>query len=283
MSTAAVALPAAPPLAIPEDPQAPFGVIALPDPTLLVTDAGIARAYAALCAHYHVAAAPEEREKAVRPIGAQLDKALALVLDRERWTLHDDHVALLGSEGDRYRTTPAFCEGPAWVSRGRKMTVCKGSLNARVGMCNHQLAVELLRLAQQLDHPLTPVFATDPAPTALVALPGWAIFALWGPITIAQRKGADAPESVELLMEESYLSLTGGGFATTTTCELSGAHTLIAIPVEGFQKLWEAIRPHAMETPTLTLAVEISDDTTGILKLQGGPFDHVVSVTGVVL
>jgi hypothetical protein len=51
------------PLDIPEDPQSPFGVIALPNPAIPVTNRGINRAYAAMLHHYRVPADASQRDK----------------------------------------------------------------------------------------------------------------------------------------------------------------------------------------------------------------------------
>lgn len=263
-----------------ECPSEPFGVLSVPNPQLPVSEAGIATAYQALLKHFGVPARSEDREKDIRPVGSQIDKALALCLDRDRWALHEGHVEIVGSHGDRYRTSPEFCEGSEWSNRGRKTKVCKGSMRAAVGMCTHQLAIEMLRLAQQY----TEVSTTEADPTALVTLPGWAVFALWGPLNVVHRKAADAPsDAVELLVEEC-LSLSSGGFTTTTTtCAITGVPTLITIPSAGFHDLWASLRPVALDIPTLSLAVHLLPDTTGTLTVHGGSFHETVPVSGIVL
>jgi hypothetical protein len=290
------------PLAIPEQPQEPFGVIALPHPAVPVTDEGLQRAYAALLAHYRVPADAAQRDRAVRAIGAQLDKALQLSLDRTRWTIHADEVMIIGSTGDRYHTTPAFCAGPVWLSRGKPKRACKGSLRAAVGMCVHQLAVELLRLAQELDPPLailtvadaTATHATDavlaPAPTAApalteiaaVSLPGWAVFALCGAITIKQKQAV--AEEVQLLLSpnDGLISISSGAYTCSVPAEPDAGAVVVLNP-EGFEALWGAVRPAAMATEAVRLTVAVADDYTGTLTAAGGDLQVVVPSAAVPL
>jgi hypothetical protein len=271
------------PLAIPEEPGEPFGVIALPDSTVPVTDQGIQRAYAALLAHYKVPADVAERDKDARPIGKQIDYALAIAQDRARWTLHEHYVAITGSKGDHYRVTPGFCEGSTWLNAGRRTKACKGSIRAAVGMCSHQLTIELLRLAQYLDHPIaaltvvddpTPEPASEPAPAApseilAVELPGWAVFALCGPITVKQKK-AEA-EDVEILISpyDGAVSFASGTYNCTVPATPS-ANAIVVLGANAFQQLWDAVRVSAMDAESIAFTLVVNEDASGTLTLAGG-------------
>jgi hypothetical protein len=290
------------PLAISEQPQEPFGVIALPHPAVPVTDQGLQRAYAALLAHYRVPTDAAQRDRAVRPIGTQLDKALQLGLDRTRWTIHADEVTIIGSTGDRYRTTPAFCAGPVWLSRGKPNRACKGSLRAAVGMCVHQLAVELLRLAQELDPPRVMITLADEsaiqeidaalAPTsaaapmlseiAAVTLPGWAVFALCGAITIKQKQAV--AEEVQLLLspDDGLISISSGAYTCSVPAE-PDARAVVVLNPESFEALWGAVHPAAMATKAVRLTVAVADDYTGTLTAAGGNLHVVVPSAAVPL
>ena len=273
------------PLAIPEEPTEPFGVMALPDLTRPVTVRGIQRAYAAMLAHYCVAATPAQREPDRRPIGAQLDKAHAVVTDRSRWVIHPEHVEIHSDSGTVYRTRPDFCEGASRTDkRGRRTTICQGFGRAAVG-CYHLIAVELLRLAQELDPPVAVLtVADDPAPVPLteiacLALPGFALMALCGCIRIAQTKASGGDEDVVLVLNPEYrtLTLSSGDYSATAPAEpTSGAY--IALPSAAFSALWAGIRPLAMETDSVTLTVAIDATNTGLLTASGGALCVAVPV-----
>gem|GEM_PF-6757479 len=272
------------PLAIPEEPTEPFGVMALPDLTRPVTAHGIQRAYAAMLAHYHVAATPAQRTPDRRPIGAQLDKAHAVVTDRARWIIHPDYVEIHSDSGTVYRTRPDFCEGASRTDkRGRRTTICQGFGRAAVG-CYHLIAVELLRLAQELDPPVAVLtVADDPAPTlteiACLCIPGFALMALCGCIRIAQTKASGDDADVVLVLNPAYrtLTLSSGDYSATAPAEpLCGAY--IAIPPAAFSALWAAIRPLAMETDSITLTVAIDSTNTGLLTASGGALCVAVPV-----
>lgn len=193
-------------------------------------------------------------------------------------------MEIVGSEGDRYHTTPAFCEGPAWLNRGRRTRACKGAIRAAVGMCSHQLAVELLRLAQELGQPAAALTVIDepepvpaPAPSEIVAveLPGWAVFALCGPITIKQKKLGAEDVSILISPGDGIVSLSSGAYHCTVPANpVTGA--LVVLEADAFAQLWDAVRGAAMETETVSFTIAVREDATGTFTLAGGRIRSVV-------
>lgn len=188
---AAERLATAPPaLEIEAAPTDPFGSLELPRADVPVTAWGIRQAHLCLLAHYQVPADPKQRPADTRAIGAQLDKALAIALDPARWAIHDDHVVIIGSHGDPYRVTPAFCAGSTWTAKGgRTSTICKGMARAKVGMCTHfacggDLTLRDLDVALACGQRDLLVSAGTPAVRHLRRLPGVSVVldsAAWPP------------------------------------------------------------------------------------------------------
>ena len=280
-------------LDFPEEPTAPFGVIALPGLAAPVTEWGLRLAHTAMLAHFKVAATAAERTKDVRPVGAQLDKALALTLDRSRWTIHTEHVEVIGSQGDLYKVTPAFCEGSAWSNKkGRVSKACRGATRAAVGMCTHQIAIEYLRLAQELDPPVRALTDADPAPTTAAApaaastpglveiasaeLVGWDVYAMLGRLRIKQRR---EPGDVDIFFsaDDGMLTLSSGAYGATGPATIAGSAYASLSPDE-FEELWSGIGDGAKDIPTLTLTVQVDGQNDGMLTVQGGAIDLAVAV-----
>jgi hypothetical protein len=292
MITVAPLAPAADPLAtaipldIPALPTEPFGSLDLPQVDQPVTEWGIQQAHLRLLAHYQVPASAAERGPAQRPIGAQLDRALTIALDTTRWQLHNDHVEIVGSRGDHYRVTPAFCQGMAWSKQnGQRTTICKGSLRAAVGMCAHQLAVEYLRLAQLLEGPAQACVPTDDATLTLgeiahAELPGSELFAILGRIRVKQRKIAE--EDVELLlsMNDQLVSVNSGGPYGATSPATVERGALCTLEAAEFADLWSAISGDvAKDALSLTLAIQTDRSGIGLLAVTGPGLNVAVACT----
>ncbi len=274
-------------LDFPEEPTAPFGVIALPSLAAPVTEWGLKLAHAAMLAHFKVAATPADRVKDVRPVGAQLDKALALTLDRSRWTIHQEHVEVVGSQGDLYKVTPAFCEGSAWSNKkGRVSKACRGATRAAVGMCTHQLAIEYLRLAQELDPPVRALTDADPAPTAAAhpalveiargELVGWDVYAMLGRLRIKQRR---EPGDVDLFFsaDDQMITIGSGAHSATGPATITGG-AYVSLSPEEFEELWIGVEATAKDIPVMTLTVQVDGQNDGMLTVQGGAIDLAVAV-----
>jgi hypothetical protein len=203
------------------------------------------------------------------------------------WTIHPDHVEVVGSES-RYRVTPEFCQGSSWSAKGGKASsICKGSMRAASGMCKHQLAVEYLRLAQELDAPVLALVPTDDPTPALANIAraeilGPELFAILGRIRVKQRKVAE--EDVELLLsaEDQILTVSSGGpyGATSPATVASGAICTLA-PAE-FADLWSAISgDSAKEALSLTLAIQTDPSGVGLLAVTGPGLNVAVACMAV--
>jgi hypothetical protein len=262
----------------------PFGSLELPRADVPVSEWGIRQAHLRMLAYYHVPASVAERTPPQRPIGTQLDKALAIALTPERWAIHADHVDVVGSSGDRYQVTPEFCQGSAWSGKGgKRSTICKGSMRAAVGMCTHQLAIEYLRLAQALTTPtLALVPSDDPAPAldeiARAEILGSELFAILGRIRVKQRKVAE--EDVELLLSTTDQIVTvnsGGPYGATSPATVASGAICTLAPAE-FADLWSAISGEsAKEALSLTLAIQTDPSGVGLLAVSGPGVDVAVA------
>ncbi|NJM07397.1 hypothetical protein HC891_16250 [Candidatus Gracilibacteria bacterium] len=261
-----------------ENPQDPFGVLALPTATTPVTAAGLKAARRALLAHFGVADAPAERSGEQQRIGNQLDKAYQLVLDNTRWTIYEDHVAIVNDTGTIYRTRPDFCEGPQRLSRGRPTTICPGFARGAVG-CYHLLAVEYVRLAQVLDPtPQSPDAATGDTlvEVAQVTLSGRNLLALTGYIHLVDP--AHTEDINVVFSEGASIALYRGDYQVTAPAS-PNAVAVFALVGSEFADLWSAVRPSAKETPTITLTVLRQSATEGVLTMVGGTLDLAVAIT----
>lgn len=287
MTHATPAVSASPPpiLEIPTLPTEPFGVLALPRAGYPVTEWGIRQAHLRMLAHYHVPASATERSPQQRSLGRQLDTALTIALDSTRWTIHADHVVVLGSTGTPYRVTPACCQGAAWTTKGgQHATICKGSLRAAVGMCSHQLAIEYLRLAQALDDSPPTAVPTDDAPAlvtiAHAEITGAELFAILGRIRVKQRKVAE--EDVELLLSaaDQLVSVTSGGPYGATSPATVPEGALCILAAAEFADLWSAITSDtARDAIALTLTVQVAPDGAGLLVVTGPDLNVGVACT----
>jgi hypothetical protein len=258
-------------LEIPEDPANPFGIVALPDPLLPITDEGLARAYSAMLAYFDVPAALEERKADKRSVGNQIEKAYTLVRDPLRWEITPDTVIIHSESGCTYRVRPDFCEGPQRISRGKPTTICPGFSRGTVG-CYHQLAAEMLRLAQ--------VFASvdHEAPTPIFELPGFAALALFGAVSIALKHAQEDDISLSVSAEYGNVSLAYGPYTVTVPAVIEG-DWLFNITPQSFQAAWQSIKPHALNAERLAILTDMQGDT-GMLTFAGGAINVSVPVTG---
>lgn len=278
-------------LDIPESPRDPFGALVLPRMDVPVTDRGLKLAHAAMMAHFSVT--DEAAMKAKGGVAAQLTKAYAIVLDRTRWEIQESHVIIRNEEGQVYRTTPAFCEGPPWYNpRSRTNTkACKGEMKANVSMCKHQIAIEYLRLAQELDPPILALTDADAAPAEVLAdvpaltqiatvdLPGFAFFSLLGCINVKQKKVA--AEQVDILISggENFVCVSSGLYnAQAPVIPQGGAY--LSMEPEAFDELWKAICAEGMKTEVLTLSVAIDEEQAGTLTVSGGSINVSIAIMG---
>lgn len=261
-------------LEIPEDPATPFGVVALPDPLLPITDEGLARAYSAMLAYFDMPEDQAERKGDKRSVGNQIEKAHTLVRDPLRWEITPDTVIIHSESGSTYRVRPDFCEGPQRISRGKPTTICPGFSRGAVG-CYHQLAAEMLRLAQVLDS------VAQDTPRPLLELPGFAVLALFGAVSIVQRQlPTEGDITLNLSAYDGTASLAYGSYNVTVPAALEESWMFNLSP-EGFQTLWQAVRPHAMTVDQLALTATLNSDTfSGTLALMGGTITVSVPVTG---
>ncbi|MBX0331420.1 hypothetical protein K2Z83_27590 [Oscillochloris sp. ZM17-4] len=268
-------------LPIPVLPTDPFGSLSLPRGGVAVSEWRVRLAHLRMLAYYKVPAAAKERTAQQRPIGNQLDKALAIALDPALWEIHDDHVVIIGSEGDRYRVTPEFCQGFSWSSKGGKAsTICKGSMRATSGMCKHQMAVEYLRLAQELEAPQLALVPTDdPSPAiaeedalteiARAEIFGPELFAILGRIRVKQRKVAEGDVDLLLSADDQLVAANSGVYGATTPATIvSGA--ICSLTAAEFADLWSAINSDAArDALSLTMAIQTDSSGSGLLAVTG--------------
>jgi hypothetical protein len=264
------------PFDIPALPTDPFGSLELPRADVPVSEWGLRQAHLRMLIYYHVPASAAERTAQQRPIGNQLDNAFAIALNPALWTIHADHVEVIGSQESRYRVTPEFCQGSSWSAKGGKASnICKGAMRAASGMCKHQLAVEYLRLAQALTTPVLALVPTDdPAPAldeiARAEILGPELFAILGRIRVKQRKVAEEDVEVLLSTTDQIVTVNSGGpyGATSPATVASGAICTLA-PAE-FADLWSAISGDtAKEALSLTLAIQTDSSGVGLLAVTG--------------
>jgi hypothetical protein len=263
--------------ALDENPCDPFGVLALPTATAPVTAAGLKAARRALLAHFGVADASAERTGEQQGVGKQLDKAYQLVLDSERWSIHEDHVAIINDTGTTYRTRPDFCEGPQRLSRGRPTTICPGFARGAVG-CYHLIAVEYLRLAQVLDPTPCDEAATGDTlvEVAQAILSGRDVLALAGYIHLVDPAHS---EDINIVFSEgASIALYRGDYQVSAPAQ-PNAVAVFSLAGSEFADLWSAIRPCAKEIPTITLTVYRSTADEGVLTIVGGALNLAVAIT----
>ncbi|NJO81910.1 MAG: hypothetical protein HC828_03405 [Blastochloris sp.] len=258
--------------AIPEDPTMPFGVVALPNPALPISAEGLRRAYEAMLAHYAIPLERKERHGEVISLGKQIDKAYAVACDTEKWAMHADHVEIRGNSG-RYHTRPDWCESTTSTNAWSK-TACPGQMAGRIG-CYHQIAVELLRLAQVCD---APALLDTLEPQIRLDLPGFAALAMFGAISIVQKQ--EPTDEVEIMLDamSDTISLVAGPYNTSAPAN-PAASWLLSLSQQSFADLWAALRPDALHAGTLALQVALTDHT-GTLTLTGGAINIAVPVAG---
>lgn len=260
--------------AIPEDPTIPFGALELPDPAVPVSAAGLERAYAAMLAYFGVPAAPDDRAADVRAVGKQIDKAYALAADPQRWELTDTCVILHSASGATYHTRPDFCAGPPRGAGRRETTICPGFSRGAIG-CYHQLAVELLRLAQI--H-ASPADAQATTPLTLLELPGFAALALFGAISIVQRNTASDTIDIAFDAASETLAVAAGGYHATAPA-IPAASWYLTLSPTAFGTLWSALKPVALQTEQIAFQLAHAGET-GTLTLTGGALTVAVPVAG---
>lgn len=145
----------------PPDPTLPFGGSGGPQPDLPITPEALERAAAHVLAHYRAIL----EDKGFEATARQVKKARALLRGDNTWRIRaDGSVEVAGSE-TWYRVSD---DDPPCADRDRRgakggYIVCKGALFAPSGFCYHQLARELLRLAQ-LDLPAPVASTSDVVP-----------------------------------------------------------------------------------------------------------------------
>lgn len=267
---------------IPADPTVPFGVDALPQAAVAVTDAQIERAYHTFLDRYGTTG---DRQGALIE---RITRAYTLLRDRSRWTITAAAVELTGSGGATYRVTPGLCEGPAWFHTRRRQhtTTCRGANAAADGVCYHMYAAEMLRLAQALaaleaPGPAAPATLAPPpqpdAPPSCVAhvtITGRTLLAICGYIHLAC---PDLPDVTVLLGDDSLALECGAHFAAAPAAP--SALAVCTLRPEEFRDLWSAVRPNAREIPLVTLRVlRHAASDHGLLALVGGALDLAVAM-----
>lgn len=273
------------PLEIPESPREPFGVTRLPDQHTPVTDRGLRLAFTAMLAHYQVSERKAERPADRRAIGTQLDKAHAVVRSHKRWTITRDHVEIVGESGSVYRTRPDFCEGAPRATRRGSTTICQGFSRAAVG-CYHLIAVELLRLAQELDPPAAALTVAEAAPAPALReigraeVDGYALFAVLGHLRVIQTRAQVESVDLSLTPGSRSLCLAIGEHSGVAPATVTGG-AYAAIGAAEFGALWQAIRPVGMELGRAEISIAISEGFVGELRLAGEGLDVAVPVGAV--
>jgi hypothetical protein len=229
------------------DPLAPWGMLGGPDTITPIQDDLLYQAMQRFAVHTGDAATPEGFTK-------QITDAYSLLQDRTRWEIQPNgDVLITGSRGDRYTVTDDLCSGPVWYSKGKPATICRGTLNAQSSVCYHQIARELLRLAQVLYRTAQDDTPPGPTVTTVVMLSGTHLLALFG---FAKVAGSHQPLTMLVGTNSLSLEVSEGEFASVPAERETEETVVLNLAPTAFAALWAIVRPYGKEAGAVKLVVE---------------------------